>query len=159
MPFIALGVSMIIVDATIVNVAVPTIIRELHVGANTTEWFNSIYSLVFASLLITLGHTGDVRGRRRLFLTRTLVFVAASLVAAAAPNGSVLILGRFLQRIGGAMILFATLSTVNAMFDGKDRATAFAIWGSTIGGAVALGPLLGGCRPPTAAGVGRIGRS
>ncbi|HZM55046.1 MAG TPA: hypothetical protein VFC03_08490 [Acidimicrobiales bacterium] len=61
MPFIALGVSMIIVDATIVNVAVPTIIRELHVGANTTEWFNSIYSLVFASLLITLGHTGDVR--------------------------------------------------------------------------------------------------
>ena len=60
MPFIALGVSMIIVDATIVNVAVPTIIRELHVSANTAEWFNTIYSLVFASLLITLGHVGDV---------------------------------------------------------------------------------------------------
>ena len=60
MPFVALGVAMIIVDATIVNVAVPTIIRELGVSANTAEWFNSIYSLVFASLLITFGHTGDV---------------------------------------------------------------------------------------------------
>ena len=60
MPFVALGVSMIIVDATIVNVAIPTIISELHVTASTTEWFNSMYSLVFAALLITLGHTGDV---------------------------------------------------------------------------------------------------
>ena len=144
MPFIALGVAMIIVDATIVNVAVPTIIRELHVSATTAEWFNSIYALVFASLLITLGHTGDVWGRRRLFLTGTVIFVAASLVAATAPNGSVLIVGRFLQGIGGAMILPATLSTVNAMFFGHDRAIAFAIWGSTIGGVAALGPVLGG---------------
>ena len=78
MPFVALGVAMIIVDATIVNVAVPTIIRELHVSANTAEWFNSIYSLVFASLLITLGHIGDVWGRRRLFGTGAVVFVAAT---------------------------------------------------------------------------------
>ena len=144
MPFVALGVSMIIVDATIVNVAVPTIIRELHVSANTAEWFNSIYSLVFASLLITLGHTGDVWGRRRLFGTGVIVFVAASLVAATAPTGSILILGRFLQGIGGAMILPTTLSTVNAIYQGKDRAVAFAIWGSTIGGMAAIGPLLGG---------------
>jgi MFS family permease len=144
MPFIALGVAMIIVDATIVNVSVPTIIRELHVSATTAEWFNTIYALVFASLLITLGHTGDVWGRRRLFLVGTVIFVAASLVAATAPNGNVLILGRLLQGIGGAMILPATLSTVNATFVGHDRAIAFAIWGSTIGGVAALGPLLGG---------------
>ena len=144
MPFVALGVSMIIVDATIVNVAVPTIIRELHVSANTAEWFNSIYSLVFAALLITLGHTGDVWGRRKLFALGVVVFVAASLVAATAPTGGVLILGRFLQGIGGAMILPATLSTVNAIYTGKDRAVAFAIWGSTIGGMAAVGPLLGG---------------
>jgi MFS family permease len=73
-----------------------------------------------------------------------LVFVAASYVAATAPNGSVLILGRFLQGIGGAIILASTLSTVNAMFEGKDRATAFAIWGSMIGGAATLRPLLTG---------------
>ncbi|HUO47838.1 MAG TPA: MFS transporter, partial [Acidimicrobiales bacterium] len=144
MPFIALGVAMIIVDATIVNVAVPTIIRELHVSATTAEWFNSIYALVFASLLISLGHTGDVWGRRRLFFVGTVIFVLASLVAAMAPNSDVLIVGRFLQGIGGAMILPATLSTVNATFVGHDRAIAFAIWGSTIGGVAALGPLLGG---------------
>ncbi len=144
MPFIALGVAMIIVDATIINVAVPTIIRKLHVSATTAEWFNSIYALVFASLLITLGHAGDVWGRRRLFFAGTVVFVAASLVAATAPDGNILILGRFLQGIGGAMILPATLSTVNATFVGHDRAIAFAIWGSTIGGVAALGPLLGG---------------
>ena len=73
-----------------------------------------------------------------------MVFVAASLVAALAPNGAVLILGRLLQGIGGAMILPATLSTVNASYQGQDRAIAFAIWGSTIGGTAALGPLLGG---------------
>ena len=144
MPFIALGVAMIIVDATIVNVAVPTIIRELHVTAATAEWTNSIYSLVFAALLITLGRVGDIVGRRRMFLTGTIVFVAASLVAATAGSGAVLILGRFLQGIGGAMILPATLSTVNALFRGRERAIAFAVWGSTIGAMAAVGPFLGG---------------
>ncbi len=144
MPFIALGVAMIIVDATIVNVAVPTIIRELHVTATTAEWTNSIYSLVFASLLITLGRVGDTVGRRRLFLLGTVWFVAASVVAATAHSGGVLILGRLLQGVGGAMILPATLSTVNAMFRGRDRAIAFAIWGSTIGAMAAVGPFLGG---------------
>jgi EmrB/QacA subfamily drug resistance transporter len=144
MPFIALGVAMIIVDATIVNVAVPTIIRELHVTTTTAEWTNSIYSLVFASLLITLGRVGDMVGRRRLFLVGTVWFVAASLVAASAQSGGMLIFGRLLQGVGGAMILPATLSTVNAMFRGRERAIAFAIWGSTIGGMAAIGPFLGG---------------
>ncbi|MDA8115947.1 MAG: MFS transporter, partial [Actinomycetota bacterium] len=144
MPFIAVGVAMIIVDATIVNVAVPTIIRELHLGATGAEWLNSIYALVFAALLISFGHAGDRWGRRRLFLLGAVIFVAASLIAATAPNGAVLIAGRFIQGIGGAMILPATLSTVNAMFTGHERAIAFAIWGSTIGGFAALGPLAGG---------------
>jgi EmrB/QacA subfamily drug resistance transporter len=144
MPFIALGVAMIIVDATIVNVAIPTIIRELHVTASTAEWFNTIYSLVFASLLISLGRFGDVWGRRKLFITGTVVFVLGSLIAATAPNGGVMILGRFVQGLGGAMILPSTLSTVNSMYKGPDRAIAFAIWGSTIGATAALGPLLGG---------------
>lgn len=144
MPFIALGVAMIIVDATIVNVAVPTIIRELHTTAVAAEWVNSIYSLVFAALLISLGRMGDMFGRRRLFRIGTVWFVLASLVAATASSSGILIFGRFLQGIGGAMILPATLSTVNSLFRGRDRAIAFAIWGSTIGGMAALGPFLGG---------------
>ncbi|HEY5186472.1 MAG TPA: MFS transporter, partial [Actinomycetes bacterium] len=144
MPFIALGVSMIIVDATIVNVAIPSIIRDIGISVTDAEWVNSIYSLVFAALLLTTGRVGDIYGRRRLFLVGTVVFVAASLVAALAPSAGVLILGRFLQGVGGAMLLPASLSTVNAMYQGKDRAIAFAIWGATIGGTAALGPLLGG---------------
>ena len=93
MPFIALGVAMIIIDATIVNVAIPTIIRDLHVTAATAEWVNSIYSLVFAALLITLGRVGDMFGRRRLFRIGTFWFVPASVVAATASSGGVLILG------------------------------------------------------------------
>jgi len=144
MPFIALGVSMIIVDATIVNVAIPSIIRDLHVSTPTAEWFNAIYALVFAALLITVGRAGDIFGRRRLLILGTLVFVVASLITASAHDGSILIFGRFCQGVGGAMILPSTLSTLNAVFQGRDRAIAFAIWGSTIGGVAALGPLLGG---------------
>lgn len=144
MPFIAMGVAMIIVDATIVNVAVPSIIRDLHLSATGAEWLNSIYSLVFAALLISMGRVGDRFGRRRLLFVGVLVFVGASLVAATAGSGAMLIFGRFLQGIGGAMILPATLSTVNALFVGRERAIAFAIWGSTIGGFAALGPLVGG---------------
>ena len=144
MPFLGLGVAMIVVDATVVNVAVPTIIRDLRLSATQAEWINSAYALVFASLLIALGHAGDRWGRRRLYISGAVIFVAASLVAATAPSGAVLILGRFLQGIGGAMVLPATLSTVNASFTGPDRAIAFAIWGSTVSGFAAVGPLLGG---------------
>jgi EmrB/QacA subfamily drug resistance transporter len=144
MPFIALGVAMIIVDATIVNVAVPVIIRDLHISEVGAEWLNSIYSLVFAALLIAFGHAGDRWGRRRMFLLGTAVFVVASVVSATAVNGGVLIAGRALQGIGGAMILPATLATVNVLFTGRERAVAFAIWGSTIGVFGALGPLVGG---------------
>jgi EmrB/QacA subfamily drug resistance transporter len=144
MPFIALGVAMIIVDATIVNVAIPTLIRDLHTNAVTAEWVNSSYSLVFAALLITLGRLGDMIGRRRLFMLGTVWFVLASVVAATAQSSGVLIVGRLLQGVGGAMILPATLSTVNTLFRGSERAIAFAIWGSTIGGMAAVGPFLGG---------------
>lgn len=101
MPFIALGVAMIIVDATIVNVAIPVMIRDLHVSETGSEWLNSAYSLVFAALLISFGSLGDRCGRRRLFLVGTVVFVAASLVSATAVNGGVLIAGRALQGVGG----------------------------------------------------------
>jgi MFS family permease len=141
---LSLGVSMIIVDATIVNVALPSIIREFELTLSDAEWINSIYSLVFAALLITLGRVGDMFGRRRLFVVGIGVFVIASAMAGAAADGSWLIAARFLQGIGAAAILPATLSTVNATFRGRERGIAFGIWGSVIGGMAALGPLLGG---------------
>ncbi|MBX6752713.1 MAG: MFS transporter [Thermorudis peleae] len=141
---IALGVAMIIVDATIVNVAVPAIIDELHVNLTDAEWINSIYSLIFAALLITLGRLGDLRGRKRLYLFGLVLFVGSSMLAGIAPNGGTLIAARALQGIGAAAISPSTLSSLNTLFRGRERAIAFGIWGSIIGGMAALGPLIGG---------------
>ncbi|MCB2223503.1 MAG: MFS transporter [Actinobacteria bacterium] len=141
---LTMGVSMIIVDATVVNVAIPTIIRDLDMSAPDAEWMNTIYSLVFAALLVSVGRAGDLFGRRRLFLAGVGVFVAASLWAGRSGGPAELIAARFVQGVGGAMILPSTLSSVNAMFRGKERAIAFGVWGSVIGGMAALGPLVGG---------------
>ncbi|RYE09322.1 MAG: DHA2 family efflux MFS transporter permease subunit [Hyphomicrobiales bacterium] len=141
---ISISVSIIIMDATVVNVVLPVLIRDLSLTAADAEWVNSIYSLVFAALLITAGRLGDMHGRRRMLLIGTVIFGIASVLASTAGNGTALIAARLLQGVGGAMILPATLSTVNAMFTGRERGIAFAIWGSTIGGMAALGPLAGG---------------
>jgi EmrB/QacA subfamily drug resistance transporter len=141
---LSVGVAMIIVDATIVNVAIPSIIEDLGIELVDAEWINTIYSLVFAALLITLGRTGDLYGRKRLFHAGLVTFVAASILAGQAPTGGLLIAARSLQGIGAAMILPSTLSIVNASFQGRQRAIAFGIWGSVIGGMAAVGPLLGG---------------
>ena len=141
---VALGVSIIIMDATVVNVALPVIIEDLHLDATQAEWMNAVYSLMFAAFLLTLGKLGDLHGRRRLFLIGIIIFVLASVAAGFSQTGNELIAARLVQGIGAAMILPATLSTVNAIFTGRERAIAFAVWGSTIGGMAAVGPLVGG---------------
>jgi EmrB/QacA subfamily drug resistance transporter len=141
---LSVGVSLIIIDATIVNVALPAIIADLHLSLSTAEWTNTSYSLVFAALLIVVGKAGDLKGRKRVFLLGVGVFLVASVLAGLAPNGATLIAARLLQGVGGAMILPTSLSIVNATFTGRERATAFGIWGATIGGMAALGPLAGG---------------
>ncbi len=141
---LSIGVAMIIVDATIVNVAVPSIIRDLKLDSTTAEWINTVYALVFAALLVTVGRIGDVWGRRRMYLIGLVTFAVASVLAGAAPTGQLLIAARVVQGIGGAMILPSTQSILNTSFRGRDRAIAFGIWGATIGGMAAVGPLLGG---------------
>ncbi|MGB8020340.1 MAG: MFS transporter [Candidatus Nanopelagicales bacterium] len=141
---VALGVSIIIMDATVVNVALPVIIGDLGLTSTQAEWMNAIYSLVFAALLLTVGRIGDLHGRRRIFLVGIVLFTLSSVAAGLASSGEALIGARFVQGVGAAMILPATLSTVNALFTGRERAIAFAVWGSTIGGMAALGPLVGG---------------
>ncbi len=141
---LALGLALIIVDATIVNVAIPSIIQDLRLELTDAEWVNTVYSLVFAALLITVGRLGDLFGRKRMYLLGLTLFVVASLLAARATSGTFLITARALQGVGAAFMLPSTLSSVNAMFRGRERAIAFGIWGSVIGGMAALGPLLGG---------------
>ncbi len=141
---ISLGVSLIIVDSTIVNVAVPSIIDDLGISSSQAQWVQEVYTLVFAALLLVFGRLADRWGRRRLFALGALVFGLASVLAATADGGTWLISARALQGIGGALMLPTSLSLLNATFRGRDRGIAFGIWGATIGGTAALGPLLGG---------------
>lgn len=135
---------MIIVDSTVVNVAIPTIVDDLDISLAAAQWATSIYSLVFASLLISFGRYADFYGRRRFFVLGIGVFLLASLGAGLAPTGWALIAARFVQGLAGAMILPGALATLNSTFRGRERAAAFGLWGAVIGGMVALGPLIGG---------------
>ena len=142
--FLALGVAMIILDATVVNVAIPTIVEDLQLTTTDAEWVNAIYSLVFASLLLLSGRLSDIVGRRLMFVGGVGMFTVASILVAMSTTAQEMIGARALQGIGAAMILPASLSVLNAVYRGKDRAIAFAVWGATIGGMAAMGPLVGG---------------
>ena len=141
---LAAGLSMIVIDGTIVGVSLPTIIKDLNLDLNQAQWVNSLYSVVLAALLLTSGRLGDRLGRRKLFIIGVVLFMAGSIFAALSHDAGGLILSRVLQGVGGAAVLPATLSSVNSTFFGKDRTTAFAIWGAVISGMAAIGPLLGG---------------
>ena len=141
---ISLGVATIIMDATIVSVAIPSIVGDLGISSTEIQWVQEIYTLLFAALLLTWGRIADRRGRRRIMLIGVIIFVAASGLCAVADSGGILIAGRALQGLGGSMILPTTLALLNANFQGRERGIAFAVWGSTIGGMAAVGPLLGG---------------
>lgn len=144
MAAIALGTSLVIMDATIANVALPVVIDDLGMSATQAQWVGAVYALVFASLMLTSGRLGDLFGRRMMFVTGLVVFMVSSLAAGGATGPNMLLAARLVQGIGAAMVLPATVSTINAMFVGKDRSIAFAIYGSAIGGMAAVGPLVGG---------------
>lgn len=141
---IALAVALVIMDATIANVALPVVIRELGLRAADAQWINAIYSLVFAAFIISAGRLGDLFGRRRIAASGLSIFLIASLAAGAAHTPLGLIIARTFQGLGAAAVLPATLSTINTLFRGKDRSIAFAVYGSMIGGMAAVGPLVGG---------------
>ncbi|MEV0264539.1 DHA2 family efflux MFS transporter permease subunit [Streptomyces sp. NPDC050617] len=141
---IALGVALMVVDTTIVNVIVPSVIEDLDISSGQAQWIQESYAIVVAALLLLVGRCADILGARRVFVTGVVVFGATSVLAGLAPTGGLLVLARFLQGAGAAMILPTSLALLNATFTGKARGQAFAVWGSTIGAASALGPLLGG---------------
>ena len=142
--FLALSVSLIVIDGTIVNVSLPVIVRDLHFTFTDAEWIVTIYSLVFSSLLISTGKVADILGRRKLLITGIVVFIVGSIMASLSNTLLIMLVSRFIQGVGGAIVITTTLSTVNTIFKGKDRVIVFAVWGSVISGMAALGPFLGG---------------
>ncbi len=141
---LAAGLGMIVLDGTIVGVALPDIIADLGLDLTDAQWVNSLYAVVLAALLLSTGKLADRWGRKNLFLAGLVVFVGGSLLAALSDAAGPLIAARAVQSVGAALIMPSTLSTVNAVFRGKYRAAAFGVWGAVISGAAAVGPLAGG---------------
>ena len=142
--FISMAISLVIIDGTIVNTIFPAIIKDLSLTSTEIQWVQESYILVFASMLLVWGSIADRFGRRRMLILGLTVFIFASVWAGITDSAEALILARVVQGLGGAMVLPTTLSLVNANFQGKERGIAFAVWGATIGGMVAVGPVVGG---------------
>lgn len=139
-----LGVSLIVLEGSIVNVLIPTIVQDLGIDRTSVLWVTSIYSLVFAALLITFGVLADRIGRKRMFMIGTAIFIAFNLLAGASQSGDMLIFARAGEAVGGAMMLPTSMAIINVNFRGPMRAAAFGLWGAVFGGMAAFGPLLGG---------------
>ena len=138
------GALMDMIDVTIVNVALPTIRRDLHASATQLEWVVSGYMLAFAAALIVAGNLGDLFGRKRVFLIGVAVFGVASLAAGLAGSGAELIAARVVQGTAAAAMAPQVLATFRAVFAGAERGKAFSIYGAMLGFASAVGLLLGG---------------
>jgi len=142
---IALSALITTIDSSVLTVAIPTIIRDFDSSLPSVQWVLTGYSLVVASLLIIGGRLGDVFGHRGTFVGGALLFAAGSLLATVSWSVPTLFVGEALiEGIGAALMLPATLAVISITFQGRERATAFAVWGAVIGFGVSIGPVIGG---------------
>jgi EmrB/QacA subfamily drug resistance transporter len=141
---VCLGTFMLLLDVTIVNVALPDIQTGLTASFSDLQWVVDAYALTLAALLLTAGSLADLYGRKKVYLVGLTVFSLASLLCGVANDVLILQLSRGLQGVGGAIMFAVSLALLADAFRGKDRGVAFGIWGAITGLAVAIGPLLGG---------------
>src|SRR6188472_2092929 len=141
---VCIGVFMLLLDITIVNVALPDIQRQLDASLSDLQWVIDAYALSLAALLLTAGSLADLFGRRRVFVIGVVIFTVGSVACGAAQDIAFLQIARAFQGIGGAAMFATALALLAAAFHGKDRGTAFGVFGATTGVAVAIGPVLGG---------------
>src|ERR1700729_1788535 len=139
-----LGSGIAFLDATVVNVALPDIGRDLHASTSTLQWLLNGYSLTLASLILLGGSLGDRYGRRRIFVYGTGLFTISSLLCAVAPSAGLLVAARLVQGVGGALLTPGSLAMVESGFRPADRARAIGAWSGLSAIAGALGPLVGG---------------
>src|SRR5271165_1197009 len=141
---VCLGTFMLLLDITIVNVALPDIQRALNSSFPDLQWVVDAYALTLAAFLLTAGSLADMYGRRLLYLIGLALFTCASVLCGFAASTLMLQLSRGLQGVGGAIMFAVSLALLADAFRGRDRGIAFGVWGTVTGLAVAVGPLLGG---------------
>ncbi|MDI2131500.1 MFS transporter [Yinghuangia seranimata] len=139
-----LGSGIVLLDSTVVNVALPTIGRDLNTSTAALQWIVNAYTLSLAGLILLGGALGDRYGRRRVFVIGVAWFAVASLLCGLAPNAGLLIFARALQGVGGALLTPGSLAIIQATFDADDRPRAVGAWSGLGGVATAIGPFLGG---------------
>ena len=146
LPLVAIctGTFMLLVDVTIVNVALPDMAADLQTSFSELQWVVDVYALALAALVLGAGSLADLYGRRKLYLIGLVLFALASLACGLAPDAGFLIAARGVQGIGGAIMFATTIALINSSYDGRDRGTAFGVWGAVVGASAALGPILGG---------------
>jgi EmrB/QacA subfamily drug resistance transporter len=138
------GTFMLLVDVTIVQVALPRIQHDLHASFTNLQWVIDAYALTLSALILTSGTLADRIGRKRVFTGGVALFTIASLLCGLSDSATLLVLARGLQGFGGAAMFATSLALIAQEFQGHERGTAIAAWGATVGGAVAIGPLVGG---------------
>jgi len=138
------AIFMLLLDITVVNVALPDIQRELDASFAQLQWVVDAYALTLATTVLAAGSLADLFGRRRVFTFGLVLFTVASFGCGIAPNAGVLIGARAVQGVGGGIMFAVSLALLANAFHGRERGTAFGIWGATTGAAVAIGPLVGG---------------
>ncbi|HSY15176.1 MAG TPA: MFS transporter [Jatrophihabitantaceae bacterium] len=141
---ICLGTFMLLVDVTIVNVALPDMARELGTSFSSLQWVVDAYALTLAALLMGIGSIADIVGHRRAYVTGLAVFAVSSLACGLAPDAGLLIAARAVQGVGGAAMFATTFALLNSSYQGRDRGTAYGIWGAVTGASAAVGPIIGG---------------
>ncbi|MGO9877655.1 MAG: MFS transporter [Acidimicrobiia bacterium] len=142
---VIVSVAIPVLDNTVLNVAIPTILREFHTDLPSLQWVITGYSLTFATLLIIGGRLGDMYGHRRMFMVGAAIFGIGSFLASVSHSVPTLVLGEaIIEGIGASLLIPATLSILSTTFEGPERAIAFAAWGTVAGASVAFGPLVGG---------------
>ncbi|MFI6045825.1 MFS transporter [Nocardia sp. NPDC051321] len=141
---VCLGTFMLLIDVTIVNVALPDMRNDLDASFSSLQWVVDGYALAMAALMLGAGSIADLAGHRRTYLAGLVLFAVSSLICGIAPNPTVLIAARVLQGIGATTMACTTFALLNNSYTGRDQGTAYGVWGAVAGASSAIGPIIGG---------------
>jgi EmrB/QacA subfamily drug resistance transporter len=141
---VCLGTFMLLIDVTIVNVALPNMAKDLKTSFGSLQWVVDAYALILAALVLGTGSIADLVGHRRVYVAGLALFAVSSFVCGISPNAGALITARAVQGVGAAAMFATTFALLNSSYTGRDRGTAYGMWGAVSGAAAAVGPILGG---------------